>query len=151
MVCCFFGHRDTPSTVKPDLIECITSLIEEGVTEFLVGNQGAFDAIVLSALRIVKEQYPHITYNVVLAYMPAKKEEYTYADPMETMYPEGLESVPKKFAISWRNDWMLKESDIVVCYVRHSFGGSGKFVEKAIKQNKRVINLADAERVIEND
>ena len=151
MVCCFFGHRDTPSTVKPDLIECITSLTEEGVTEFLVGNQGAFDAIVLSALRLVKEQHPHITYNVVLAYMPAAKEEYTYADPMETMYPEGLESVPKKFAISWRNDWMLKESDIVVCYVRHSFGGSGKFVEKAIKQNKRVINLADAERGIEND
>ena len=71
MVCCFFGHRDAPSTVKPDLIECITSLIEEGVTEFLVGNQGAFDAIVLSALRLVKEQHPHITYNVVLAYMPA--------------------------------------------------------------------------------
>ena len=146
MVCCFFGHRDTPSTVKPDLIECITSLIKEGVTEFLVGNQGAFDTIVLSALRIVKEQHPHITYNVVLAYMPAEKEEYTYADPMETMYPEGLESVPKKFAISWRNDWMLKESEVVVCYVRHSFGGSVKFVEKAIKQGKRVINLVKNEK-----
>ena len=151
MVVCFLGHRDTPSTVRADLLECIENLITEGADSFLVGSQGAFDAIVLSALRTVKERHPHINYNVVLAYMPGPQEEYTYADPMETMYPEGLESVPKRFAISWRNDWMLKESEVVVCYVRHSFGGSGKFVEKAVKQNKRVINLADAERGIEND
>ena len=74
--------------------------------------------------------------------MPEKKEEYSYIDPMETLYPEGLESVPRRFAISWRNDWMLKQSDVVVCYVRHSLGGSGKFVEKAIRQKKQVINLA---------
>ena len=143
LVCCFFGHRDTPSTVKADLIECITNLIEnEGADSFLVGHQGAFDAIVLSVLRGLKAKYPHITYNVVLAYMPGPTEEYTYAEPMETMYPEGLESAPKKFAISWRNDWMLKNSDCCIAYVKHHFGGSGKFVEKAERQGKRIINLA---------
>lgn len=143
MVCCFFGHHDAPSTVKADLLGCIKTLIENGDADsFLVGNHGSFDGMVLAALREAKAAYPHITYNVVLAYMPAEKEEYSYIDPMETVYPEGLESVPKRFAISWRNDWMLKQSDAVVCYVRHSFGGSGKFVEKAIRQKKRVINLA---------
>ena len=82
-------------------------------------------------------------YNVVLAYMPGTTEEYAYAEPMETMFPEGLESVPKRFAISWRNDWMLKNSDCVIAYVKHNFGGSGKFVEKAEHQGKRVINLAN--------
>ena len=144
LVCCFFGHRDTPSTVKTDLVECITNLIEnEGADSFLVGHQGAFDAIVLSVLRGLKEKYSHITYNVVLAYMPGTTEEYAYAEPMETMFPEGLESVPKRFAISWRNDWMLKNSDCVIAYVKHNFGGSGKFVEKAEHQGKRVINLAN--------
>ena len=143
MVCCFFGHHDAPPTIKTNLLECIKTIIENGDADsFLVGNHGSFDGMVLAALRETKVAYPHITYNVVLAYMPAEKEEYSYIDPMETVYPEGLESVPKRFAISWRNDWMLKQSDIVVCYVRHSFGGSGKFVEKAIRQKKRVINLA---------
>ena len=59
------------------------------------------------------------------------------------MSPEGLEAVPKRFAISLRNDWMLKQSQIVVCYVWHSMGGSGKFVEKAERQGKRIINLAN--------
>ena len=143
MVCCFFGHRDTPETVKPDLVECITDLIvNEGADSFLVGHQGRFDAMVLSALKGIQKEYPHITYNVVLAYLPEKKEEYPYAEPWETMYPEGLESVPKKFAIDWRNNWLLQQADTVVCYVRHSFGGAGKFVDKAKRQKKRIINLA---------
>ena len=147
MVCCFFGHHDTSAAVKTELLECIKNLVEnEWADSFLVGNHGSFDGMALSALREVKAAYPHITYGVVLAYMPEKKEEYSYIDPMETLYPEGLESVPKRFAISWRNDWMLKQSETVICYVRHSLGGSGKFVEKAIRQKKRVINLADPER-----
>lgn len=144
MVCCFFGHHDTSVTVKTDLLECIKNLVEnEGADSFLVGNHGSFDGMVLSALREVKAAYPHINYSVVLAYMPEKKEEYSYIDPMETLYPEGLESVPRRFAISWRNDWMLKQSETVICYVRHSLGGSSKFVEKAIRQKKRVINLVN--------
>jgi len=142
VVCCFFGHRDTPAAIKDDLYKCVLSLIENGTDSFLVGNHGRFDSMVLAVLRQAKEAHPHISYSVVLAYMPEKKEEYSYIDPMETLYPEGLESVPRRFAISWRNDWMLKQSDVVVCYVRHSLGGSGKFAEKAIRQKKQVINLA---------
>ena len=26
--CCFFGHRDTPATVRPGLTEAVTELIE---------------------------------------------------------------------------------------------------------------------------
>ncbi len=40
---------------------------------------------------------------------------------------------------------MLKQSDIVICYVRHHLGGAGRMEEKATKQKKRVINLANLE------
>lgn len=147
VVCCFFGHHDTPETVKTDLNECVTRLIENNEADsFLVGTHGKFDSMVLSVLRSAKKTYPHIAYSVVLAYMPSTKEEYELYDPAETVYPEGLETVPRRFAISWRNDWMLKQSELVVCYVKHSMGGSGKFVDKAMRQKKRVINLASAER-----
>ena len=142
-ICCFFGHHDASSDVKPLIKAQVEQLItEENICNFLVGNHGAFDGMVYTTLRELRELYPKICFNVVLAYMPSQKEEYNYIDPMDTLYPEGLETVPKRFAISWRNDWMLKQSDIVVCYVRHSMGGSGKFVEKAERQGKRIINLA---------
>lgn len=91
----------------------------------------------------MKERYPHISYAVVFAYMPnTSPDEYSYIKSNETIYPDGLEKVPRRFAINWRNDWMLKQSDIVVCYVRNHLGGAGRMEEKATKQKKRVINLA---------
>ena len=73
----------------------------------------------------MKAKYFDISYNVVLAYMPAKASAecfpYQYE---ETILPDGIESVPPRFAISWRNKWMIKEADIVVCYITHSWGGA---------------------------
>ena len=143
MVCCFFGHSNTSQEIRPYLVNEIRNLIETGeAVDFLVGNQGSFDYMVLSVLRELKETYPNITYSVCLAYLP-KKEEYSTLKPEETVYLEGMETAPLRFAISRRNDLMLKESDIVICYVKHTFGGSGKMVDKAIKQKKKVINLAE--------
>ena len=57
------------------------------------------------------------------------------------MLPEGIERVPKRFAISWRNNWMLENSDYVVAYVTHSWGGAVQFVEKAEKRGQKVIYI----------
>lgn len=143
MVCCFFGHKNAPQGIKGSLTEVLEELISEGVDSFLVGNQGGFDSIVLQSLRMLKEKYPHITYNVVLAYMPGAKNECPAIEPMETFYPEGLESVPPRFAISWRNKWMIRESDVVVTYITHSWGGAAQFAEMAKKKGKRIINVAE--------
>lgn len=142
MVCCFFGHKDIPSGLTEHLASVLTGLIEEGVDSFLVGNQGGFDSTVLHTLRLLKEKHSHITYNVVLAYMPGTKEEWSAYEPMETLYPEGLESVHPRYAISWRNKWMVQESDVVVTYITHSWGGAARFVEQAERKKKRIINIA---------
>ena len=106
---------------------------------FYVGHQGQFDAFVRSTLRELKQEYPKINYAVVLAYMPGKKTAYeSYSD---TMLPEWIESVHPRYAISWRNNWMLRQSDYVVTYVTHSWGGAYRFSEKARKQKKNVINI----------
>ena len=48
-----------------------------------------------------------------------------------------------RFAISYRNKWMIKRADIVVTYVTHGFGGAVKFKEIAEKQGKMVIELSE--------
>ena len=141
---CFFGHHDTTDDIKDRLRQEIRFLIiNENARQFYVGNHGRFDYMVIEVLREIKEEFPGITYAVVLAYMPDRPtDEYSCFSPEESLFPDGLEKVPRKFAVLWRNDWMLKQSDTVVCYVYHAFGGSGRMVEKALKQRKRVINLA---------
>lgn len=65
--------------------------------------------------------------------------------PLPTLLPEGIERVPGRFAISWRNRWLLEHCDVVVCYVTHSWGGAAKFVQLAKKRGKSVCNLAEAD------
>ena len=140
----FFGHRDTTQDIEQKLEAVLISLIEDhDANTFYVGNQGNFDFIARKILKKLKTIYPQITYTVVLAYMPGVRSEFDLSDYSDTMYPEGLENTPRKFAILKRNLWLIEHSDIVITYVRHYFGGAGKFKEIAEKKGKRIINIAD--------
>lgn len=137
----FFGHKDTPKEIEPKLREVLIDLIEnKNADEFFVGNNGNFDSMVRRQLKDLSAIYP-IKYSVVLAYLPDEKNRYD--DMMNTLYPEGLETVPKRFAISWRNKWIIKQANTVVTYVTHSFGGAAQFKEMAEKQGKAVIELSE--------
>lgn len=139
--CTFFGHRDCPDAIKPKLKEVLVDLIiNHGVDMFYVGNQGQFDAIVRSVLCELKEEYPQINCAVVLAYMPRKHNEFD--DSSNTMLPEGIEAVHPRYAISWRNNWMLQRSDYVVTYILHSWGGAAQYAATAKRQEK-IINVTE--------
>lgn len=137
--CTFFGHRECPDKIYPRLKNCIEGLIvNQGVGCFYVGHQGRFDALALRALRELQAAYPITKHYVVLAYLPQKEMPYPAE---ETLYPEGLESVPPRYAISRRNRWMLAHAEYVITYVAAPVGGAAKAVETALRKNKKIINL----------
>ena len=139
--CTFFGHRDCPTSIKPKLRAVVVELIVRyGVDRFYVGRQGAFDAMARSVLRELAEVYPHISYAVVLERLPWPREKAVW-DFSNSIFPEGLENAPPRFAISRRNEWMLKQADFVVAYITHSWGGAAQFADKARRQGKTVLNL----------
>ena len=141
--CTFFGHRDCPASIRPALRSVLLELIEEkGVSTFYVGSQGAFDALAASVLQELRTQYPHIRCRMVLAYFPRQQDAF----PLETLPPEGIEAVPRRFAISWRNRWMLRQADYVVTYVTHGWGGAAQFAALAQRQGKFVYDLAPKSR-----
>ena len=140
--CTFFGHRDCPESVKTELTETLTRLItEDGFDRFLVGNHGRFDAAAYSVLCELRKIYGHITVRVVLAYMPTEQAAEKYGS--DTVLPEGIEAVPKRYAIIWRNKWMIAQSDCVVTCITRPFGGAAQFAELAQKVGKRIINISD--------
>ena len=141
MTVTFFGHKDTPKEIEPTLRTTLVDLIENhDATEFYVGNNGNFDTMARHQLEELSHTYP-ITYSVVLAYLPTKKSEYD--DFTNTIYPEGIETAPKRFAISYRNKWMINQADVVVTYITHTYGGAWQFKVIAQKQGKMVIELSE--------
>lgn len=108
----------------------------KNVDTFYVGNNGNFDCMVCSVLSELSEKYP-IKYYIVLAYVPKRKTENSEL----TILPEGIETIPPRFAISYRNKWMIGQSDYVVTCVSRSWGGAAQFKEHAEKKGKTVISI----------
>ena len=142
MTCTFFGHRDAGKEIESKLCKVVVNLIEnEKVTNFYVGNNGQFDFLVRKNLKRLKKSYPQIDYAVVLAYMPREEKETELYDYSDTIFPDGLENVPPRFAIVKRNEWMIKNSDYVVTYVKYIVGGAAKFKSLAKTKGKKVIEI----------
>ena len=80
--CFLMGHRDAPGTILPELLGALERHITAcGVTEFLVGQHGAFDRLAAKAVMQLKEKHPCIRLVLLLPYHPGERK---------TVLPDGF-------------------------------------------------------------
>lgn len=153
MAACFFiGHRETNELILPYIKKAAGELIrQETVIDFYVGGYGGFDRIAGEAIFQLKNEFPFIRLYRVLPYHPVDR-------PIElpdyfngTYYPDGLEYVPRRYAISRANRAMINQVDFLIAYVWHPASNAGKLLDYARKREKkgliRVVNLGEMEGV----
>ena len=133
----FCGHSQIwkREEVEKWLFNVTKKLIQQGATTFYLGGYGAFDSLAASVLRELKKGYPQIELILVLAYLNAERNTSGYDS---TVYPP-LEAVPRRFAITHRNRWMVDVADVVVAYVLHDWGGAATTLRYANQEAKRSI------------
>ena len=137
--CTFFGHADSSLDILPYVEALVLDLIvNNGVDTFYIGTEGRYDTMCYKILSDLKFQFPDVKIYRVLAYIP-KDERFSE----DSIYPENIETVPKRFAISWRNKWMIEKSDYAITYAIRKFGGAYKFENLAIKKKLNVIKIAE--------
>ena len=141
MIVTLCGHAQISQVeeVEKWLYAVSESLIEQGAVTFYLGGYGAFDGLAASVLREQKKRYPQIELVLVLAYLNDRRDTSSY-DRM--VYPP-LETVPRRFAISHRNRWMVEVSDVVVAYVLHDWGGAATTLRCAKQKAKQIISYCD--------
>ena len=141
MTVTFCGHAQISQSEKIEkwLYDVTQKLIEQGATTFYLGGYGAFDSLAASILREQKKQYPQIELVLVLAYLNTERNTSGYDS---TVYPP-LETVPRRFAISHRNRWMVESADVVVAYVLHDWGGAATTLRCAKQKKKQIISYRD--------
>lgn len=141
MITMFCGHSAVyqPETLKKPLYNTIENLISEGCTKFYLGGYGDFDNLAASAVRELKHVYPFIESILIIAYPDVKADAALYDS---SLHPP-LENVPKRFAISRRNRWMVGQADVLIAYVEHDWGGAAKILAYAQSKGLRIINLAE--------
>lgn len=152
-----FGHRECPTTVWEPVYEEAEKLIKEFPDEkmrFIVGHRGKFDYGASLALDFLKRKYPQIINLTLIAYYdphePNKK--YCYLDGFDgTYYPEGLELVPKPFAIVRANNMMVDACDAVICYVLREGSNTYKLLRRARRRGIPVANVYGKCRIYKKD
>ena len=139
MTVTFCGHSEIfySEDVYKKLSNIVENLIKDGADEFLLGGYGNFDNLAAKVVKELKLKYSHISSILVIPYLDRKYDLEMYDS---TIYPP-LEDVPRKFAISKRNCWMIENSDILVAFVKYSWGGAVKTLTYAQKRNKQIINI----------
>lgn len=145
--CFFIGHRETDERILPTLIQGVEQHITEyGVTEFVVGHYGGFDRLAAHAVKEAKQRHPEVTLTLLLPYHPVERPIPTPEGFDRTLYPEDMETVPKRLAIVRANHWMLCHSDYLIAYVSHPSAGSREVLEEARRREAHglmsVVNLA---------
>lgn len=104
--CFFIGHHDAPSTVTPLLDEAVKRHVTEfGVTQFLVGHYGAFDKMAASSVIRAKRECSGVRLLLLLPYHPAERLVELDTGFDASFYPEGMEKVPRRFAIVRANEY----------------------------------------------
>lgn len=124
MVITFCGHSNClfSDEEKEKLKQLLIKEIRNNPTcKFYLGEYGDFDSLCLRTLRELKTEFPEIELLFITPYLDknySKLElaKYYYND---VIFPP-LESIPRKFAILKRNEWMVDSADLVIAYVKYS-------------------------------
>lgn len=143
-----FGHRDCPPSAFHALYDAIEAYVQEQEGEqicVVVGHRGAFDSLATYTTILLKSRFPQICLLQLIAYYDPKNAPFRPDGVDGTYYPEGMERVPKPFAIVKANEAVLAECDAVICYVCHTASNTQELLKKAMRKDIPVVNIADAE------
>lgn len=139
--CCFAGHKDiSDENVRQKAFSIIEYLVKNyGVNIFLVGNYGAFDRMIAGILNEIKKMYC-IKIELIIPYLTQEiiNNKLFYEKNYDRIsIPPFSSSTPNKYKIIKTTEYMIDNSDFLICYVSKEWGGAAKTLEYALKMKKK--------------
>ena len=150
MIVTFCGHSQYTGSGEDEerIISLLTEIIGDHNAELYLGGYGSFDSFARKCGRKYQETHPNIRLIFVTPYITIdyQKNHLDYNKDLydEILYPN-LEDKPLKFAISYRNKWMVEQADYVIAYITHDWGGAYQTYRHAQRKKKPLFNISDKE------
>ena len=141
-----FGHRDFDAHEKleKEFFPILNQLIQgKDCVEFYIGRDGEFDVFAASLIKKFQKNTENTNTELILV-LPYLKKDIEYYEKYYNaiVLPECIEKAHPKKAITRRNEWMIENCDMLICYAKHKNGGAYTAWKYAEKLRKRIINLA---------
>ena len=146
MIITFCGHRDFVKTAKIEktLIELLKFFAKDRETiHCYCGGYGNFDGFAAECVRKAKKDFENIRNCLIIPYIsPSFQEKIKYLkDYYDEIIYSPLENIPSKYAIIKRNEWMIDKADLLIAYIKHSWGGAAKTLEYAKRKHAAIYKL----------
>lgn len=151
MIIAFCGHKQF--TRGEEYEQTVLTFLEEKVrnqpADIYLGGYGDFDRFAYECCKKYKEAHPNISLVLVTPYLTIDYQRNYLQHQKETydsvLYPE-IEDKPKRYAIYYRNRYMVEKADYVVAYVSHDWGGAYTTYRYAKRIGKEIFNLAQLKK-----
>ena len=121
-------------------------IVNHNVKEFWVGNYGRFDGCSASVIRELQKTYTDIELDLVIPYSTKSINEYKelYYKKCETILVADIpENTPKRFHITKANEYMVNNSDFLICYIQRPWGGAITTYKYAKRKKLQIFNVAE--------
>ena len=121
--------------------DILLKIIENKQVDFYLGGYGNFDTFAYSCCKSLKQSNkninlhfitPYITLDYQTNHLKALSKDYD-----TIIYPQ-IEDKPLRYAITYRNQWMIDKADIFIACVTRKYGGAYKTLCYAKRKGKTI-------------
>ena len=146
MVITFFGHAHffKSEECEKKIIAFLEENVGDSSADMYLGGYGDFDSLAYDCCKKYQKTHPKVSLLFITPYMTVDYQrnylEYQKTRYDGVIYPE-IENKPLRFAITYRNKWMVEKADCVVAYIDHECGGAYTAYKYAKRKGKYIFNL----------
>lgn len=162
----FSGHRVLSPAVQRSLFEGsirnddltlrlrgkitreVGKLLEEGCDTFLCGMAEGFDLLAGDVVAAMRRDHPQLR---LVPVIPWPGQARFFSPESRALYDRLIASAAESVIVSpaysahcfhLRNDYLVDNSGILICYYNGTKGGTAYTVKRAIREGLQIINLA---------
>lgn len=147
MILTFCGHSrfHKGQEYEKQLYNILENTIGEAPADIYLGGYGNFDSFAYQCAKKYKSSHPDVKLVFVSPYYDVEYQR-NYLHHQKSRYDlivyPSIEDKPKRFAIIYRNRYMVDMADVVIAYIDHNTGGAYQTYKYAKRNGKVIYNLA---------
>ena len=148
MIVTFCGHREffKKAEYEQKVLAFLQERVGEQCADMYLGGYGGFDSFAYDCCKKYQATHPQTSLVFVTPYLTLEyqRNRLQYEEKLyDTIVYLDIENKPKRYAIVYRNKYMVEKADLVIAYVSHNWGGAYATYQHAKRKGKEIFNLTD--------
>ncbi|MBE6648307.1 MAG: hypothetical protein E7614_02160 [Ruminococcaceae bacterium] len=146
MIITFCGHSHYKGNAEDmkKILDFLEEKVGDSKAEMYLGEYGGFDEFAYECCKKYKENHPAVSLIFVTPYITPEYQNNHLSyqkDRFDSiLYPE-IEDKPLRFAISYRNKYMVEQADYVIACIDHKTGGAYQAYVHAKRRKKHIFSI----------